>query len=68
MSQKEAILRHLKNDRTITPMEALERYKCFRLASVIKKLKDSGEDIVTQLISKETNEGRKVYARYCYVA
>ena len=39
MTQEELILTHLKSGRSITPLEALELYGCFRLASRISDLK-----------------------------
>lgn len=38
ISQKEAILQHMRTNGTITPMEALERYGCFRLGARIWEL------------------------------
>lgn len=41
LSQRELILRHLRKFGTITPMEALEYYGCFRLSARIYELRDS---------------------------
>jgi len=46
---------------SITPLEALNRYGCFRLAAVIHKLRRDGHKIVTETV--ETPEG-KHFARY----
>ena len=62
MTQKEMVLAHLKRVGNITPIEALDKYCCFRLASVISKLKDDGENI----ISSRCNRGNKWYAKYLY--
>ena len=58
MTQKTNILAHLKSGRGITPLEALDEYGCFRLASVIGRLRNAGHDIVTQTVGGES------YARY----
>jgi len=45
MSQKEAILRHLKLYQQITAMDALNQYGCFRLAARIYDLRKDGHAI-----------------------
>ena len=37
-TQKDKILAHLKSGKSISPIEALNLYQCFRLAAVIYKL------------------------------
>ena len=59
-SQKDAILEYLSNGHTITPIEALKYFGCFRLADVIFRLKKDGYDIETAMIK----DGDKWYARY----
>ena len=59
-SQKDAILEYLSNGHTITPIEALNQFGCFRLADVIFRLKKDGYDIETAMIK----DGDKWYARY----
>lgn len=61
MTQKDMILNWLKNGKTITPMEALERFGCFRLAARIHNLRESGHNIVAT--EYETPSGKRV-ARY----
>jgi len=56
MTQAEAILAHLKAGNTITPIEALDKFGCFRLAARIIELRRDGYNIVT--------EGDKNYAVY----
>lgn len=63
MTQKEAILKHLKRGRKITPLDALNMYGCFRLSAVIHALKKSlldGETIITEVARK----GNKNFAKY----
>ena len=47
MTQRKAILAHLMSGRTITPLEALRHYGCFRLSAVIFDLRDAGYIIRT---------------------
>lgn len=60
-SQADAILAHLNAHGTITPLEALERYGCFRLASRIFELRQRGIKIESE--SMRTPGGAEV-ARY----
>lgn len=60
MTQTETILAHLKNGRSITPIDALRDYGCFRLAARIKELRDSGHDVQTAW----DTDGEKRWARY----
>ena len=60
MSQEEAIRAHLESGRDITPVEALDRFGCFRLAARIDELRQAGLDIETII----ERRGRKRYARY----
>jgi len=63
-SQKDAILDYLSKGHSITPIEALEKFGCFRLAGVIFRLKKDGYDIETAMIK----DGDKWYARYRLVS
>ena len=47
MSQKQHILAHLERHGTITPLEALNLFGCFRLAARIAELRAEGHDIRT---------------------
>ncbi len=49
MSQSERILYFLSEGNTITPLEALKMFNCFRLASRIAELRSEGYDIVTRI-------------------
>lgn len=48
MSQCSDILRHMQERGSITALEALDQYGCFRLAARIKDLRADGHLIVTQ--------------------
>jgi len=60
MSQTNEILKHMQQGNTITPIEALSLFNCFRLGARIKDLRDSGHAITTH---KQTENG-KTFARY----
>ena len=60
MSQKTAILDLLKRG-PVTPMDALSKLGCFRLAARVQDLRDDGYAIRTEMI--ETPSGKHV-ARY----
>ena len=61
-TQLEQILEHLKQGKSITPIEALEQYGCFRLSAVILKLRKQGYDIVTH--NERNSSGIGTHARY----
>ncbi len=59
-SQTQEIEEYLKKGNSLTPIEALEKFGCFRLGARIYDLKDKGyEFIVTTVI-----HGKKRYAQY----
>lgn len=62
MSQCEEILNYLRTA-PLTPIEALNKFGCLRLAARIKDLKDEGHKIVTLTVNKN---GKK-FARYVMV-
>jgi len=60
MTQLEEIQKHLKEGEVITPLMALERFGCMRLAARIRDLRSMGMKIETQI--RKSNG--KVYACY----
>ena len=60
MRQVDAIRSFLLEGHSLTPIDALERFGCFRLAARIDDLRQEGLDIETV---KERRNG-KSYARY----
>ena len=65
VTQKSKIMSHLQSGQSITPIDALERYGCFRLAAIIHTLKnDYGMDIKTELIK---NKFGTKYGKYTLV-
>lgn len=59
-SQSQLILSHLKSGKSINPIEALNKYGCFRLSARIYDLKKSGYVIRTEIIE----ENGKDFAQY----
>jgi hypothetical protein len=59
MTQTEQILAELKRG-PITPLEALEKCGCLRLAARVSDLKAAGHTILTERVSANG----KTYARY----
>jgi len=59
-SQKRKVLEHLQEKGSITPLEALNSYGCFRLGAIIHTLRHKdGYEIKTKLA-----EGKSNYAIY----
>ena len=50
--------------KAITPLIALKRFRCFRLSSVIHRLRRSGLNIDTYIVNAGTDNS---YARYTLV-
>ncbi len=62
MSATKAIERHLLAGHTVTPLEALSRWGCYRLGSVIHRLRER-HDIQTELVVNPRNR-KHSFARY----
>jgi hypothetical protein len=60
MSQTIQIYNHLKS-KPITPLEALRKYGCFRLASRINELRNEGIDVKTEMVTKNGKRFAKYY-------
>ena len=56
MSQEKQILNYLRAGNSLTPLEALHKFGCFRLGARIWDLRHSGYNII--------NEGEENYAKY----
>lgn len=59
-AQTERILAHLAAGRAITPLQALEKYNCWRLSGRILDLRRRGHSIVTTKVTR----GGKTFASY----
>jgi hypothetical protein len=65
-SQRERIKRYLEDGNTITPLEALSMFGCFRLAAIILSLKRSYNIDITTTMVEGPNGNR--YAQYKLVS
>lgn len=63
-TQNQQILKHLQDGNSITPIDALNLFDCFRLGARIYDLKAQGFNIHTELI----HNGRKKFAKYTLLA
>lgn len=59
-SQTERIKKYLTEHNSITPMQALNKFGCLRLAARIRELRDDGYLIVSTTVTKNG----KRYAKY----
>ena len=59
-NQTEQIFKHLQSGRSITPIQALNLYGCFRLSARIHNLRADGHRIDTIPVKK----GGKTFASY----
>ena len=57
-SVKQKILRHLQGGRTITPLQALDRFNCMSLAQRVAELKREGHPIQGELIKDDRTKKR----------
>lgn len=65
MTQKEKVEIHLKAGNSITPIQALEWFGCFRLAAIVCNLReDLGMNIQTELVK---NKYGTKYAKYSLI-
>lgn len=67
-TQLELIREALLSGRSLTPLEALQEFGCFRLAAAIHTLRQEGLDIVTDMVPQPgalADRGRENdFARY----
>lgn len=59
-SQIKEIRHYLESGGKLTPLEALDKFGCFRLAAIVHKLKEQGLKIKTTMMK----EGQKTFAEY----
>lgn len=65
MTQNEKILRHLRDYKSITPMDAIFDYGIMRLGARIWDLKHQGHAIRTEIVAGKNRYGEPTrYARY----
>lgn len=59
-TQYALVRKHLMSGKTLTPIQALEKFGCYRLAAVVNKLRKEGLQISTELMKG----GEHAYAKY----
>ena len=62
ITQEQQILNHLKQEESITPMDAVQYYNIYRLSAVIFKLRRAGHHIIRY--DERNSSGRGTHARY----
>lgn len=60
MTQTQRILIYLKTGKSLTPLEALQKFGCLRLAARIADLRKDGHTIWTNYVQKD----KKIFAAY----
>ena len=60
MTQTELVRQHLESGKTLTPLEALNRYGCLRLAARIADLRREGYPVGSRMARR----GDKRFAEY----
>ena len=60
MTQNQQIKSYLEKGKAITPIQALNKFGCFRLAARISDLRNNGLNIVTKIVTKDG----KTFASY----
>jgi hypothetical protein len=63
-SQREAIARYLKTGKSITPLEALQKFGCLRLGARIWELKRQGATILKYMA--RVGRGKEAKRVACY--
>lgn len=61
MSQLTQIRARLDKGHSVTPMDALAMFGCFRLAARIRDLRDQGYPVETQIIERNGKKVAKYY-------
>lgn len=61
-TQTAQVLNHLKQGRTITQVDAIRLFQCYRLSAIIKRLRNQGCEIVTY--NERNRSGTGCHARY----
>ena len=65
LTQKQRIIRHLKDKGSITALQAMKEYGIMRLTSRICELKDEGYNIKSEFVSSKNRYNEPVsYSKY----
>lgn len=63
-SQSKRIRKHIESGKSLTPLEALHYFGCFRLGARIFELKKQGMPIITEMIDIVSDGVIKQVAKY----
>ena len=63
-TQNQLILNYLKKGNSITSLEALQKFNCFRLSARIFNLREDGYNIITKYITNNNT----TYAEYRFIS
>tara|TARA_Y100000114_G_C11704082_1_gene299998 strand:+ start:468 stop:683 length:216 start_codon:yes stop_codon:yes gene_type:complete len=67
LTQKQRIIRHLKDKGSITALQAMKEYGIMRLTSRICELKNEGYNIKSEFISSKNRYNETVsYSKYTF--
>ncbi len=58
LSQRQAVLAWLETGKTLTPMQALYEFGCFRLGARVEELRRQGWNVITDMV--EVGNGKRV--------
>lgn len=65
MTQRDRILRHFKDHKSITPLQAMHEYGIMRLAARICEMKSDGVSIKSELVKGRNRYGEPIsYSKY----
>jgi len=68
LTQKDRIIRHLKDKGTITALEAMKEYGIMRLTSRVSELKDEGYSIRSEFVSSKNRYDEPVsFSKYSLI-
>jgi hypothetical protein len=68
LTQKERIIRHLKDKGSITSLEAMREYGIMRLTSRVCELKDQGHNIRSEFVSSKNRYNESVsFSKYSLI-
>jgi len=66
-SQNKRIKKYLKSGKSLTALDALHEFNCFRISARIFDLKSQGVNIKTDLVEIKSGGVNKTIARYTLV-
>lgn len=68
LTQKDRIIRHLKDKESITSLEAMQEYGIMRLTSRVCELKDEGYKIRSEFVSSKNRYNEPVsFSKYTLI-